>query len=120
MMAVARRLCSSMASPCKRCWAGGCLASCTKVRGKGTEWNFECSREHFNISKAFTPFGKSEPKVNTSCAGEYQGGTVAVKIAEVTVPKVHAKTHLTEVKVASSLIHPNVVGIPSLLGWHFH
>ena len=34
---------------------------------------------------------------------------MAVKIAEVTVPKVHAKTHLTEVKVASSLTHPNVV-----------
>jgi hypothetical protein len=40
---------------------------------------------------------------------------VAVKIAEVTVPKVHARTHLTEVKVASSLTHPNVVCGPHLV-----
>lgn len=33
-MAAARRPCSSMASSCKRCWAGGCLAWCTKVRAK--------------------------------------------------------------------------------------
>lgn len=40
---------------------------------------------------------------------------MAVKIAEVTVPKVHARTHLTEVKVASSLTHPNVVCGPHLV-----
>ena len=40
---------------------------------------------------------------------------MAVKIAEVTVPKVHARTHLTEVKVASSLTHPNVVCGPPLV-----
>ncbi|BDA44037.1 probable mitogen-activated protein kinase kinase kinase 12 at C-terminar half [Coccomyxa sp. Obi] len=43
--------------------------------------------------------------------GEYQGGIVAVKIAEVTVPRARARTHLTEVKVASSLTHPNVVNL---------
>lgn len=34
---------------------------------------------------------------------------MATKIAEVTVPRARARTHLTEVKVASSLTHPNVV-----------
>lgn len=43
------------------------------------------------------------------CTGEFQAGIVAIKIAEVTVPRARARTHLTEVKVASSLTHPNVV-----------
>lgn len=41
--------------------------------------------------------------------GQYQGQIVAVKTAEVTVPRVRAKSHLTEVKIATTLKHPHLV-----------
>ena len=37
--------------------------------------------------------------------------TVAVKIAELTAPSGQAKAQLTEAKIATSLQHPNVVGV---------
>ena len=42
-------------------------------------------------------------------AGLYQDMVVAVKIAEVSVPRARAKAHLTEVQIAGTLRHPNVV-----------
>lgn len=40
---------------------------------------------------------------------------MSVKIAEVTVPKCQAKAQLSEMQIASTLKHPNVVGAVPLL-----
>ena len=50
-------------------------------------------------------------------AGLYQDMVVAVKIAEVSVPRARAKAHLTEVQIAGTLRHPNVVSTLSPMLW---
>jgi hypothetical protein len=41
--------------------------------------------------------------------------TVAIKLVELTAPRGQAKAQLTEAKIATSLLHPNVVRIFLLL-----
>jgi hypothetical protein len=45
---------------------------------------------------------------------------VAVKVAEVNVPRARAKAHLTEVHIAGTLRHPNVVGTLTCSALHMH
>ena len=52
--------------------------------------------------------------VSTAAAGAYQDMVVAVKVAEVSVPRARAKAHLTEVHIAGTLRHPNVVSMLSM------